>query len=46
MNNKPWCFKCMLPMVSKKKAENWVKPAKPKNWLDDFGKIDQARVRK
>lgn len=46
MNGKPFCFKCNLVMISKEKAEKWVKPQKPKNWLDDFGKIDQARVRK
>lgn len=46
MGNKPFCMKCQLPMISREKAEKWVKPQKPKSWLDDFGKIDQARVRK
>lgn len=46
MNGKPWCFQCNLPLMSREKAENWVKPQKPKNRMDDFGKIDQARVRK
>lgn len=46
MNNRPYCFRCQLPMMSKEKAEKWVKPVKPKSWVDDFGKIDQVRVRK
>jgi len=46
MNGKPFCFKCNLIMISKEKAKKWVKPVKPKNWMDDFGKIDQCRVRK
>lgn len=43
MNGKPFCFKCQLPMMSREKAEKWVKPVK---LIDDFGKIDRVRVRK
>jgi len=46
MNNKPWCFKCNLIMISKEKAEKWVKPQpKPEPELT-FKPFDHMRVRK
>jgi len=45
MNGKPFCFKCQLLMISKEKAEKWVKPQpKPKSYT--FKDVDVARVRK
>jgi len=46
MNNKPFCFKCNLVMVSKEKAEKWVKTQpKPEPELT-FKPFDHARMRK
>jgi len=32
MNNKPWCMKCNLPLMSLEKAANWVKPKPPRRF--------------
>ena len=42
MNGKPYCFKCNLQMVRKEKAENWVKPVKPKTRSYTFNDPDEV----
>jgi endogenous inhibitor of DNA gyrase (YacG/DUF329 family) len=46
MNGRPLCWKCQLVMISKEKAEKWVKPQKPKTRSLTFTDVDVARVRK
>jgi len=47
MNGKPWCMFCNLPLMSKEKVENWVKPAKPKIRSYTFNDPDEVcRIRR
>ena len=46
INEKPCCFKCNLPLMSKEKAEKWIKPAKSKIRSYTFNEPDEVtRVR-
>ena len=47
MNGKPFCYKCQLLMISREKAEKWVKPQPPKKFSRGFNEPDGVvRVRK
>jgi endogenous inhibitor of DNA gyrase (YacG/DUF329 family) len=46
-NGKPYCYKCQQTMISREKAEKWVKPSPPKGFSRGFTEPDGvARVRK
>jgi hypothetical protein len=36
MNGHPFCFRCQLQMISKEKAEKWIKPPQPKKFSRGF----------
>lgn len=42
MNGKPWCMRCNLPLMSKEKAEGWIKPSKPKPRSLTFTDVDRV----
>ena len=46
MGNKPACMKCQLPMMSREKAEKWIKPTKPKPRSLTFTDVDRVILRK
>lgn len=44
---KPFCYKCQLIMISKEKAENWIKPIPPKKFQVRFDEPDGVvRIKK
>ena len=46
MNNRPYCFRCNLPMISREKAEKWIKPQKPKIRSCTFIDYDEVVFKK
>jgi hypothetical protein len=46
MNGKPWCMSCNLPLMSKEKAEKWVKPQPNPEPELTFKPFDHARMRR
>ena len=36
MGKQPWCMKCNLPLMSREKAEKWIKPQTPKKFQLGF----------